>query len=85
MKLRKKLVDSDYESVILEDQGVEKIIIPSIIIDIYTRLEVLLGLKLSESTDTLTEDINLTDEINQGYEMQNGQQYRKALDKNSIQ
>ena len=31
----------------LKGRGVEKIIIPSKIIDIYTRLEVLLGLKLS--------------------------------------
>ena len=39
----------------LEGRGIEKIIIPSNIIDIYTRLEVLLGLKLSSHTDTLTE------------------------------
>ena len=32
----------------LKGRGVEKIIIPSNIIDIYTRLEVLVGLKLSE-------------------------------------
>ena len=40
-----------------------KIIIPSNIIDIYTRLEVLLGLKLSGHTDTLTEASNLIDEL----------------------
>ena len=39
----------------LKGRGVEKIIIPSNIIDIYTRLEILLGLKLSGYTDTLTE------------------------------
>ena len=39
-------------------QGV-KIIIPSNIIDIYTRLEILLGLKSSGHTDTLTEPSNL--------------------------
>ena len=38
----------------LQGRGIEKIIIPSNIIDIYTRLEVLLGLKLSDHTDTLT-------------------------------
>ena len=38
----------------LEGQGIEKIIIPSNIIDIYTRLEVLLGLKLSGHTYTVT-------------------------------
>ena len=41
----------------LQREGV-KIIIPSNIIDIYTRLEVLLGLKLSGHTDTLTEASN---------------------------
>ena len=41
-----------------EGPGV-KIIIPNIIIYIYTRLEVLLGLKLSGHTDTLTEASNL--------------------------
>ena len=36
---------------------------PSIIIDIYNRLEILLGLKLSGHTDTLTEASNLIDEL----------------------
>ena len=40
-----------------------KIIIPSNIVDIYTRLQILLGLKLSGHTDTLTEDRNLIDEL----------------------
>ena len=44
----------------LEGRGVE-IIVPSNIIDIYTRLEILLGLKLSVHTDTLTEASNLFD------------------------
>ena len=47
----------------LKGRGVEKIIIPSNIIDIYTRLEVLLGLKLSGHTNTLTEASNLIDEL----------------------
>ena len=46
----------------LEGRGIEKIIITSDIIDNYNRLEVLLGLKLSGHTDTLTEASNLIDE-----------------------
>ena len=46
----------------LKVKGV-KIINPSNIIDIYTRLEILLGLKLSGHTDTLTDAINLIDEF----------------------
>ena len=64
----------------LQGQGV-KIIIPSNIIDIYTRLEVLLGLKLSGHTDTLTEASNLIDELYKRGEIQNKQQYQNALDK----
>ena len=40
-----------------------KIIIPSNIIDIWTRLEVLLGIKSSGHTDTLTEASHLMDEL----------------------
>ena len=46
----------------LEGLGI-KINIPNNIIDIYTKLEVLLGLKLSGHTDTLTEASNLIDEL----------------------
>ena len=63
----------------LQGEGV-KIIIPSNIIDIYTKLEVLLGLKLSGHTDTLTEASNLLDELYKRGEIQNKQQYRNALD-----
>ena len=65
----------------LEGQGIEKIIIPSNIIYIYTRLEVLLGLKLSGPSDTLTEASNLIDELYKQGEIQNKQQYRNALNK----
>ena len=65
----------------LQGQGIEKIIIPSNIIDIYTRLEVLLGLKLSGHTDTLTEASNLIDELYKRGEIQNKLQYRNALKK----
>ena len=64
----------------LQGEGL-KIIIPSNIIDIYTRLEVLLGLKLSRHTDTLTEASNLIDELYKRGEIQNKQQYRNALNK----
>ena len=67
----------------LQGDGV-KIIIPSNIIDIYTRLEILLGLKLSGHTDTLTEASNLIDELYKRGEIQNKQQYRNALNKFKI-
>ena len=70
-------LDSDNN---LQGEGV-KIIIPSNIIDIYSRLEILLGLKLSGHTDTLTESSNLTDELYRLGEIQNKQQYRNALNK----
>ena len=65
----------------LKGRGVEKIIIPSNIIDIYTRLEILPGLKISGHTDTLTEASNLIDELYKRGEIQNKQQYRNALNK----
>ena len=65
----------------LKRNGIEKIILPSNIIDIYTRLEVLLGLKLSGQTNTLTEASDLIDELYKRGEIQNKQQYRNALDK----
>ena len=64
----------------LQGEGI-KIIIPSNIIDIYTRLEVLLGLKLSGHTDILTEASNLNDELYKRGEITNKQQYRNALNK----
>ena len=66
---------------ILECQGIEKIIIPSNIIVIYTRIEVLLGLKLSGHSDTLTEANNLIDELYKRCQIQNKPQYRNALNK----
>ena len=68
------------ESDNLQGEGV-KIVIPSNIIDIYTRLEVLLGLKLSSHSDTLSEASALLDELYKRGEIQNKQQYRNALDK----
>ena len=63
----------------LQGQGIVKLIIPSNIIDIYTRLEVLLGLKLSGHTNTLTESSNLIVELYKRGEIQNEQHYRNAL------
>ena len=65
----------------LKGRGIEKIIIPSYIIDILTRLEVLLGLKLSGHSDTLTEASNLIDELYKRGEIQSKQQYRNAFNK----
>ena len=64
----------------LKGEGV-KPIIPSNKIDIYTRLEILLKLKLSGHTDTLTEASNLIDELYIRREIKKKQQYRNALDK----
>ena len=59
---------------------IEKLIIPSNIIDIYTGLEVLLGLKLSGHTDTLTEASNSTDEFYTRGNIHNEQEDRNDLD-----
>ena len=58
------------EPINLQGEGIAKIIIPSNIIDIYTRLEILLGLKLSGRTDTLTEGSMLIDELYKRGEIQ---------------
>ena len=63
----------------LKGRGVEKIIIPSNTIDIYSGLEILLEKKLSGHTDTLTEASKLIDELYKRGEIQNKQQYRNAL------
>ena len=55
--------------------------IPSKIIDVWTRLDVFLGVKMFGNTDTLTEASNLTDELNGKSELQYEQGYRKNLDK----
>ena len=65
----------------LDGSGISKIIIPSNIIEIWTRLEVLLGLKLSGHTDTLTEASNLIDELYKRGEIQTEQQYKNAINK----
>ena len=47
----------------LEGQGFLKVIIPSNRIDVYTRLEVLLSLKLSGRSNTLAKTSNSIDEL----------------------
>ena len=71
---------SDYSDG-LQGERIGKNIIPSNIIDIYTRLEVLLGLKLSGHTDTLTEASNLIDVLYKRGEIENRRRYRNALNK----
>ena len=65
----------------LQGRGIEKIIIPSNIVDIYTRLEILLGLKISGHSDTLSEASNLIDELYRRGKIQNEEQYRNAVNK----
>ena len=60
-------------------KGITKTFIPSNVVDIYARLEVLLGLKLSGHCDTLTEVSSLIDQLYKIGEIQNKQQNRNAL------
>ena len=68
----------------LQEEGIPRII-PSNVIDAYTRLEISLGINLSGHTDTLTEASKLIDELNKRGEIQNEQQYRNALEKINTQ
>ena len=68
----------------MKGQGIEEIIIPFSIIDIYTRLEILLGLKLSGHSETLTEASNIIYELYKRGEIQNKQQNRNAPNKFKI-
>ena len=54
---------------------------PSNIIVIYTRLQILVGLKLSGHADTLTEASNLIDDLYKRGEIQNQQKNRNAPNK----
>ena len=68
-KLSKKIKDKAIKS-----------IISSNIFDIFTRLEVLLGLKLSGPTDTPTQASNLINELHKTGEKEKIQKYQKAVD-----
>ena len=61
----------------LQGEGV-KVIIPSKVTDIYTRLEILVGLKLSVHTNNLTGASNIIDDLCKRGEFQNDSQYRNA-------
>ena len=63
----------------LLDQGMKKIN-PSDIFEVWTGLETLLGLTLSENTDTLPDISNLTYDISKKDEKQNEKNYRIALE-----
>ena len=58
-----------------------KSIIPFNINDIWTRIEVLLGLKLSGNTVTLTDASSRIDELFKEGEIRNERKNRKTLDK----
>ena len=77
-------IENVEESNNLQRQGL-KIIIPTNIIVIYNRLEVLLGINLSVQIDILTEASNLMDEIFKRGEVQKIRQYRNDFDKFSTQ
>ena len=79
-KLVEVIQNKTFDEIVFQGDGV-KIITPSNIIDIYTRLEVLLGFELSEYTDTLTEASDMIDEFYIRGEIQNEQQYRSAPNK----
>ena len=78
LELVDEIQNKTSDEIDLEGQRI-KIIIPSNIIDIYTRLEILLGLKLSGHTDNLSEASALIDQLYRMVELQNEQQYRDAL------
>ena len=79
-KLVEEIQNKTFDEIDLEGEGV-KIIIPSNINDIQTRLETLLRLKISGHTQFLTETSNQIDELYKRGEIQNEQQYRNALNK----
>ena len=84
-KLAEEIQNRTFEEFIDDSDGLQgegvKTIIPSNIIGIYTRLEVLLELELSGHSDTLTKANNLIDELYKRVEIQNKQQYRNAINK----
>ena len=89
-KYIKNDLDNDVRKILnldtkLKGKGIEKIINPSNLVDIYTRLEILLGLNLSGHTNTLTQASALIDELYKRGEIKNKQQYRNALNKFNTQ
>ena len=80
-KLVNEIQNKTFDEFGLEGQGIQKTIIPSNINYINTRLAILLGLKLSGHTDTLTEASNLILELYKRGEIQNKQKNRNTLNK----
>ena len=83
-KILSRSFQSGTDSVDLEGQEVKNIV-PSNILDIYPRLDVLLGLKVSGHTNTLTEGSNLFDDLYKRGEIHKEQQYRTAPNSNNTQ
>ena len=72
-----KLVEEESEN---DNQGENmKFIIPSNIIHMWIRIDVLLELKLSGYTDTLTKARNVIDDLHKRCEVPNAKRYRNAL------
>ena len=73
----------EYESLEsdLEGKGTKTIVVPSDFDEIWTTLQVLLGLKLAGHTDTLIEASQLLDALFKKGEIKTEQQYRNAIDK----
>ena len=73
----------EYESLEsdLEGNGTKTKVVPSDTDEIWTRLQVLLGLKLAGHTDTLIEASQLLDALLKRGEIETEQQYRNAIDK----
>ena len=82
IELPKKVEDfqnKTFDEIDLEGQGLKNII-PSNIIDFYTRLENFFGVRLFGLTDILREASNLIDDLYKKGEILNKQQCRNALD-----
>ena len=73
--------ESDEYETDLEGNGTKTIVVPSDSDEIWTRLQVLLGLKLAGHTDTLIEASQLLDALFKKDEIETEQQYRNAIDK----
>ena len=73
----------EYESLSsdLEGNGTKTIVVPSDSNEIWSRLQILLGLKLAGHTDTLIEASQLLDVLFKKGEIQTQQQYSNAIDK----
>ena len=80
-KLVQEIQNKTFNENDLQGQAIEKIIIPSNLIDICTRLKLLLGLKLFGHSNTLIEASNLIDQLYKIGETQNKHQNRNALNK----